>query len=603
MAAVELGVRLTYRDLVQAFALEGLTLEVEEYGFSTDGGPKDCTITARGSEDALQQLFNILRGKVEVIGPDAETVWWGCLWSVVIHDNKLNYGFSLDGLANKINIIYLQQTVNQQYSGAGTQAETGFGSDTLSIAEYGTFEKRLRSGNMSSSAALSERTKELTNRADPLFVLDTGGMGGELTATIECRGWIETLDVRLYENSSGNAAGFEDNSVITSEVDQFLGRAHPTKTTVKWTATTSMYDSSATMAISASAPFNHIWVSGTASNNKMWTVSSVPQPGACHILAAPPNVITEAAGASALVHFVGTEIYQTFGLATNNPFYAAALDLRLKRSGCPVGDVTIGLYADSSGCPGALMDTATITGSDVGTYMAWRTGVFASACLIAFGSTYGIKLSRSASEALDCFVAGVDAAVSYSRGSLKLWAGATYGWQSKLNNADLIFKLSGIVETTQQVVSVLGSVGEFVTGAVIDSNSGLKTLPYQDGSLTARQVIKNLLKSGSSNSKRLLMEVTENRQLRVYEEPDVTDVRGYMLDNEATLQPRAEGLELPKYKCPYGFWAEVKPLVHAPVPTRYAFVDEVRYNVRDDDLQVVRVRNRTSPFAVTSLEQ
>jgi len=117
-----LSVTVTDRTLTRRLTLDDVRLEVQSYSFSVEGGPKQCRIRAYGSEAALRNLFTALRGEVQILDGSADPVWWGCLWSVTIFNGVMKYGRTLDGMANKINIIYLLQSINQSYSGSCVSA-------------------------------------------------------------------------------------------------------------------------------------------------------------------------------------------------------------------------------------------------------------------------------------------------------------------------------------------------------------------------------------------------------------------------------------------------------------------------------------------------
>ncbi len=71
----------------------------------------------------------------------------------------------------------------------------------------------------------------------------------------------------------------------------------------------------------------------------------------------------------------------------------------------------------------------------------------------------------------------------------------------------------------------MASCGEFLQGVIIENASGITTNPYKNGDSTALYELESLLLTGTSNSRRLLCEVTQNRYLRIYEEPIEPDVK------------------------------------------------------------------------------
>lgn len=594
------SVELHDRTFARTIKSSGATFTVESISHDADWGPKAARIRADGTLEALNKLLLNLRCEVIIRDGAGRETWWGCLWGVEIYKGSIKYGLTLDGFANKINVVYLQQTINQQFSGAGTQAETGFGSDTASQAEYGTWEMRVRGGNSSGAAATAERAKELANRAKPQSIGTTvgGGSAGSPTAAyaiINCWGWKKTLDKRFYTNSSGNVAGFEQNDAVADpETTQFLGYGQAF-TELQFIANYKLKTNGADFA-HLSPLTGHIFVQNTTSNNKTWTVVSNNPDGegpGVSISVTPTNVVDEASG-TANVIAVGTKLWQTFALADDHPFYAAALDVRCKKVNA-TDDLVISIYSVSGGLPDTLLATATITNAELPTTLGWVTGVLGSQPLIDYGVTYGILIERSSGTFTDgtYFEIGVDETLAYSRGSLQLYTDATNGWKTRLTNADLIFKISGVVETTTQIDGLVSSVGEFITDVVIENASGLKTLPYRDGTETALQVVGDLQGKGTSNNKRLLSRVTPKRELVVYEEPSPDSPAGYRLRDDGLLYTLS-GQPVPPHTCPVGQWVIVDDLVLAQAPTTQVFVEEVEYRPKDGTFRIVRTRDRRS---------
>lgn len=593
-------VSFTRRDLTTRFVPGDVAFSVQPFSMDVLGGPKVASIRADGPLDALNNLYNILRGKVEIYDPKGIVIWWGCAWKLSVYNGKLKYVWSLDGLANSINIMFLLQTINQIYSGAGTQELTGFASDAASIAEWGTKQLILRGDNGSLSAAQSRRTYELENWKEPQLNIEPNDSGNTDTyALIEVRGWWETLAWRFYENSTGNIAGFEQNSVLTNIAEQQLGYG-VALTDVRFYAADDKLDS-----LSAQLPLatgSYFFVQNTVSNNKTWTVTSTPGGSGINALVTPTNVTDEARG-SATIIYVGTYIWQTIALETDNPFYAVAIDIRIRKGAVGVGDVLIELCSVSGGLPNVVLATGTLTDDDIPTSTDWVTAVLNTPVLLSFGTTYGIRIRKSAADFnAEYIFVDVDTSLAYTRGSLQLYTDATNGWKNRPTNADLIFKISGIVETTTQITNVLGSVGEFVATSDVDNTSGLLTVPYRDGTQTALEVIEALLKFGSSNSRKMFAKVRPDRVLTVYEQPARGGVADFLIDSDLIVTQR-NGVKIDPASLPVGQWANLKPLEMSPITNKFVFLEAVEFDPRRELLKLIRVQNFARPFDLTEISE
>lgn len=599
MTAPNFQVSITARDLTRDLTLKGLTFTVQRYSWAIDSGPRRCTIRVDGSYESLKQLRQGLRGNLTIKAGAAESVWWGCLWEVEIHVGRIVEKRTLEQMGNSIDIQYLLQSVNQTYSGAGSKATTGFSSDTDSVAEYGTIQRRLRGSNGSATAATSRRSRELALQKSPRKTRTIAPQAGESYAMIYGRSWFDTLDWLYYTNETGNAAGFEENNVLTDEVPQGMGsRGSVIATDYTFTSNKTIQKSFATMLTGVGS---YIFITGTNSNNNIdWVVAAVPGAGG-HIEVTPATVTTEAAGDTVSLWEMGQKIYQTFEVTTE--FYAAAIDIRVGKNQTPADDVTIKLYTDSSVTPDTLLATGTIANAEIGSY-GWHTAVLDAQIQLSPGTTYGIEISRSGSTTnTDSFSVGLDTGLNYASGSLKLYGNATIGWKVRPVDADLIFKVAGVVETTTQISSIIADVGEFITTANIVDASGLRVVPYQDGTLTIKRVIDNLAKYGTSNARRLLLSVTESRVLSAYEEPQQNTAADIHIGLDG-IPRNVSGEPLPLYKCPHGQWVRWDYMeLEKDTAEIYDFIDEAEYNAVNDSWQVVRWRDSLAQVDLMGLRE
>lgn len=594
-----LTVTVTDRTLTRRLVLADVTLEVISYSFASISGPKQCKIKALGTEQALRNLFNALRGEVQILDSGGEAVWWGCLWSVTINNGAIKHGRTLDGMSTSINIVYLLQSINQTYSGAGSQATTGFSTDTAAAAEYGTIQKRIRGSNGSALAATARQSRELSNRKQPQRMLGTAD-GGEVYAEIVCKGWFDTLDWKYYTNSSGNAAGIEENAVITSEVAQVMGRQHPASEYITLVSNNRLTQSPAYWSLALG---DYVYfTSAGAGSNIAWRITVVNGAGGDYTVT-PTTVPNAGPGGGIITIDIGTKIYQTFTVTT--AFSAAAIDIRCRKKNSPTDNITVKLYTDSGATPNVLQATGTITNTEVASYMSWATAVLDSVIALAPG-TYGIEISRSGSSSLNCFDIGVDTGLNYSGGVLKLYAGTTLGWLARNGNggvnADLIFRVAGVVETTSQINSAVTGAGEFVATTIIENTAGLLTVPYQDGTLTVKQVVNNLLEYGTSSGYRLLAKVNIDRKLVIYQEADYNTSADVLLNTDG-IPRRVDGSIIPSYKCPYAVWVRFEPLEFLGNAEKYIFIEEAEYDARTDRWRIVRVKDRASELDLTRLKQ
>lgn len=127
-------------------------------------------------------------------------------------------------------------------------------------------------------------------------------------------------------------------------------------------------------------------------------------------------------------------------------------------------------------------------------------------------------------------------------------------------------RLYGVLDNTVQVGNVVTAVNQFITAVDVRDAAGITTDPQRDGTMTALDIVEELLSIGTTNFRRLLATVTHDRVLRIYEEPvesrDAATLRltidGRLVDragNPITAAPVgqwcvAEGVSLPSGRIP-----------------------------------------------------
>lgn len=109
-----------------------------------------------------------------------------------------------------------------------------------------------------------------------------------------------------------------------------------------------------------------------------------------------------------------------------------------------------------------------------------------------------------------------DFKVSTGKKQAKLYCS---GWLETLNWRSYLNTGTASVVTTTQIQAIVTNMGEFITGVDIEAASGISSPETRDGDRTGLEEIEDLLKTGTTNNRRLLAEVTPLRRLRIFEEP------------------------------------------------------------------------------------
>ena len=279
----------------------------------------------------------------------------------------------------------------------------------------------------------------------------------------------------------------------------------------------------------------------------------------------PTPAVNERASATITATVVGQKYYQTFTLSSNAGSWTVdTIEIRLQRFGGPVDNVQIELYTDNAGAPNTLLKSATVAADDIPLSMDWVAFNFDNAQVLAYGTTYGLVISRTgANDWDDYYMLDMDIAGGYSGGSCKVYDGASYLSAA----ADLIFRVLGGVDTGTQAQNVLEAES---WPAVIAATSGVVSNQYRDGELRAYDELEALLDTGTSAGARLLANVTPSRGVIIASKPDkstaawawqdnnrLTDLFGQ--DAEPGLLPAGEWVKLGNASN-LGPWAALSPV-------------------------------------------
>ena len=95
------------------------------------------------------------------------------------------------------------------------------------------------------------------------------------------------------------------------------------------------------------------------------------------------------------------------------------VQLQARKTGEP-GDLSIGLYADAGGWPGALLGSCTIDRRRIGSTLTWWGEWLDKQADVQAGGLYWIKASSNNADESNFFEIGVDNGAGYSQGVLKL---------------------------------------------------------------------------------------------------------------------------------------------------------------------------------------
>jgi hypothetical protein len=169
------------------------------------------------------------------------------------------------------------------------------------------------------------------------------------------------------------------------------------------------------------------------------------------------------------------------------------------------------------------------------------------------------------------------------------------GWVQPETSSDLYFAIWGKEQTTGQIQRMVTEAGQFIQSCQILDASGLYTYQYRDGDLKAIDEIEGLLAAGTSDSKRLIAEVTEQRHLMISKRPDVSSQQDTVM---VTLDNRwldVAGSKLDEGYLPTGKWVQIRglpPDLNASTRISPFYVGFAEYDAESGELRCERNSDR-----------
>lgn len=369
-----------------------------------------------------------------------------------------------------------------------------------------------------------------------------------------------------------------------------------------------------------------ISIAGSASNNGNFFIESAASDGS--YLEVDRSVTTASAGASITVtrgnaikvveilqkSYGGESItLQIYGDAVRQRFQAngawivGELGIKARKIGTGHADnVRITLRADSGGNPSTVLQTIDIAGSTLGTSADWIGGVVPFTTTLVNGTYYHIVVERTGALSTTAYYEYVvDEGLTYSAGTMRLRVSGSYTGV-RTPDADLVFRVVGYRETTQQIKDIILDACPFITGVDIMTDSAVYTPQYRSGDLKADKEIDKLLASGTSTGKRLLLTVTKDRILKIDVEPSDTTQYRYVIDRNGDMRDFLDR-PVPLTQPIVGVWAEQDIIPAIANTSRLAvvspaFIEENEINVTTGRRRL-RFRGERNIFDVIEIKE
>jgi len=172
----------------------------------------------------------------------------------------------------------------------------------------------------------------------------------------------------------------------------------------------------------------------------------------------------------------------------------------------------------------------------------------------------------------------------------------TMSWRYYANSG------TATVDTATQAGTVIASKGQFINSVFVDVTSGITIREERDGDGSAMYELLEMLKMGTTNYRRMLVELDKNRNARIYEEPAITANTYQLLASGGAIDQA--GSEMRRDHAPMklvGNWAKWKDIIPPSVDTTIlsdpgvVFIEDCEYDVGKDKL-IITPRGDLDPW-------
>ena len=187
---------------------------------------------------------------------------------------------------------------------------------------------------------------------------------------------------------------------------------------------------------------------------------------------------------------------------------------------------------------------------------AWVKFTFASPVSLTGGTTYLIGVTANTTNPSQYFAVRTDENQGYSNGNGCYFNGVSWVSFPSVTNPggapDLLFRAVCITDTGTQITAIANDGNQFFT-RIRAFDSGVLTCPYRNNGCDCLKEIRALMTLGTSNQRKILANVTVERALEFYEQPD-SQVPSIYMDEKGVFYT-FQGTALRPYFPPIGKFA------------------------------------------------
>jgi hypothetical protein len=231
---------------------------------------------------------------------------------------------------------------------------------------------------------------------------------------------------------------------------------------------------------------------------------------------------------------------------------------RLRNVGGATRSLTARLHLDSAGVPGGVIATSDpLNPVDLPDLSyAWAKFNFATAYPLTGGSRYWVTLDPNGVDGSAYFMLRLDENMNYPDGEGCYYNSSIGSWHTfpPDDRPDTLFRFVCVSETSEQLLDIATTGGQFIP-RITAAPTGIHISPYRMRGLSCLEEVEMLMKVGTQHQRLVLAQVTPERHLQFYEQPDPEAVDVY-LDQYRRFYT-AQGVPLKPWFPPVGRFARL----------------------------------------------
>jgi len=235
------------------------------------------------------------------------------------------------------------------------------------------------------------------------------------------------------------------------------------------------------------------------------------------------------------------------------------VDVRLRKVGSPTDDARIQIQSNAGGVPsGPSLGQALVSPSGISAEgYPWVRFEFDPAVTVSQGTPVWIVLQRAGQPSqTDHYLVGVDESMAFAGGVFRVYNHVVTSWIARNPECDLLFRVTATQDTGEQLQAVFAAGNQFLSGIELEGETGVESVPWLPQAETCYAQVLRLLRMGTGEQRRLLVEVSANRRLVISVAP-LAGVADWHVDDAGRYHDAQGVLAMPGY-VPVGRWVRGK---------------------------------------------